>query len=258
VRKVARVTGVHNGFRHRPPLQFLRAVQFVPPGHAAGMEVRDVLDILPDGADDIAFHDLHVIDVVQQLHARRIHALDQFHAPDGVVALIVVVVDLAVEQFHADGHAFVLGQFLHAVQADGAIVETLRVTLAAPVARKRDHVGHLGGRGARDVFLHLGHQAVVILLAVEPIADGAGAGRHGRNQPVLLHGGPFFVIDQVDALQADARAFAGQIVEAHLAVAPARRGLLQAALQRRRLGAQGGQGGRGPRQLEYGSACHNC
>src|ERR1039457_663959 len=258
MRKISRETGIHDGFRHRPPLQLLRAVQLMPAGYAAGVEVSDVLDVLPDGADDRAFHDLHVINVIQQLHARRIHALDEFHAPDRVVALIVVVVDLAVEQFHADGDAFVFGELLHAVQADDAVVEALRVRLAAPVARERNYVGYLGGRGPRDVFLHLAHQSIMVFLAVKAIADGAGAGRHGRNQPVLLHGGPLLVVDQIDTLEADARPFASQVVEADLAVAPARRGLLQAALQRGRLGAQGGQGSRRARQLEYGSSCHSC
>src|SRR2546427_10436436 len=39
---------------------------------SARVEVADVLVRVPDGADDVAFHDLHVIDVEQQLHAGRV------------------------------------------------------------------------------------------------------------------------------------------------------------------------------------------
>ena len=34
-----------------------------------GVEMPDILNVLADGADDIAFHDLHVVDVIKQFHA---------------------------------------------------------------------------------------------------------------------------------------------------------------------------------------------
>jgi hypothetical protein len=56
---------VGDGLCDGVPVEFLGLVEFVPAGHAAGVEVADVLDVLADGADHVAFHDLHVVDVVE-------------------------------------------------------------------------------------------------------------------------------------------------------------------------------------------------
>jgi len=62
------------------PLDFLGAVEFVAAGHAAGVKVSDPIDIFLDSADQVTFHDLHVIDVVEQLDAGRINGLDDLHS----------------------------------------------------------------------------------------------------------------------------------------------------------------------------------
>src|ERR1700722_12170390 len=62
-------------------IQFLGVVDLVPSGVATGVEMPDVLLGIADRADDIAFHDLHVVDVVEQLEARRTDLLAQFDAP---------------------------------------------------------------------------------------------------------------------------------------------------------------------------------
>ena len=49
---------------HRVPLNFLMMVKFVAPRNATGMEVADISDVLPDRGDEIALHDLHVVDVI--------------------------------------------------------------------------------------------------------------------------------------------------------------------------------------------------
>ena len=46
------------------------SVEFVTPGHSAGVVVADVLVLLLDRAHQVTFHDLHVVDVVEKLHAR--------------------------------------------------------------------------------------------------------------------------------------------------------------------------------------------
>jgi hypothetical protein len=47
--------------------------------------------------------------IVKKFHARRIHRFDYVHALDGVITHVVFVVHFAVEQFHADGKAAILG-----------------------------------------------------------------------------------------------------------------------------------------------------
>ena len=51
----------------------------------------------------------------EELDARRVDALAYVDAPDGVIALLVWVVDFVVEQLDADGDVLVLGLRLHAI-----------------------------------------------------------------------------------------------------------------------------------------------
>ena len=158
-------------------LQFLRVVELVAAGDAAGMEVADVLDVFADGADDVAFHDLHVVDVVEQLDARRIHRLHHLDAPCGVVALVVLVVHLAVEQFQADGDAVVFGDLLDdALQAERCSCRGLR--RRACRARLPENVMTLGTLAAAalgDVVAHVLLELVVVLLAIPADGNVAGA-----------------------------------------------------------------------------------
>ena len=70
VRHVALVTGGGDAAHHSIPLHFLGAVEFMPAGNAAGVEVGQPLNVLLNGRDQVSFHDLHVVDVVEQLDVR--------------------------------------------------------------------------------------------------------------------------------------------------------------------------------------------
>src|SRR6266487_1643074 len=98
VRHVSAEPGVGDGGSDRVPVELLCAVQLVATGHAAGVEVSDEGRVVANRPDDVAFHDLHVIDVVQQLHARRRHALHHGDPERRVVSLVVLVIDLAVQE----------------------------------------------------------------------------------------------------------------------------------------------------------------
>ncbi len=218
--EVALVIQVGDGFGDCSPLQFLRVVQFVTAGDAAGVEVADVLNVIGDGADDVAFHDLHVIDVVEQFHPWRVYALHHIDAPGGVVALIVVVVDLAVQQFHADVDAGIFGHFLDTVQADDAVFFADVVGEALAIAGEGDDVGNFGGGGALDVGAHLFHEPVMIFFAIPGVGDGSRSGRHGGGKAILADGFPLGVVDEIYAAQAEVGAIVSQFVEAHAFVAP--------------------------------------
>ena len=43
-------------------------------------------------SDDIPLHDLHVVDVIEQLEPLRAHPLADLDAPGGVVAHVILVV----------------------------------------------------------------------------------------------------------------------------------------------------------------------
>jgi len=129
------------------PLDFLGSVEFVAAGNAAGVEVSDPVDVFLDGADEVAFHDLHVVDVEEELDARGVDGLDDLDAPGSVVAHVVVMIDFAVEKFHADGDAVIFGDFFDAVEAADRVLGALFVGHAIAVAGKSDDVGDAGFGG---------------------------------------------------------------------------------------------------------------
>src|ERR1035438_9621782 len=52
---------------HHPiPLHFLRVVQFMPSWYTPGVKVSQPLNVSLDCGDQITFHNLHVINIVQQ------------------------------------------------------------------------------------------------------------------------------------------------------------------------------------------------
>src|SRR5262245_66438874 len=58
VRDVTLKIQICDRLRDRPPVQFLRVVNLVASGVAAGVEVRAVLTVLADGSAEVAFRDL--------------------------------------------------------------------------------------------------------------------------------------------------------------------------------------------------------
>src|SRR5262249_2696853 len=88
------------------------------------------------GPDHVAFHYLHVVDVIQQLDARRIHSLDDFDSKGCMVSLVALVVDLAVEQLDDDGYATVLGGLLYAIQSSDTVIDRFFVADTVPVAKE--------------------------------------------------------------------------------------------------------------------------
>ena len=69
------------------------------------MVMAKILVVLFDGGNNVTFHDLHVVDVVEQFQVGVSHFFKQLHAPFGMIALIILVVDFAVEQFHHERYA---------------------------------------------------------------------------------------------------------------------------------------------------------
>ena len=70
VRYIAGVSEVRDGFGDETVIQLLCVVDLMASRHAASMKVRDLLEVLLDIPADVAVHDLHVVNVEQQLDAR--------------------------------------------------------------------------------------------------------------------------------------------------------------------------------------------
>jgi len=213
------------------PLDFLGAVELVAAGNAAGVEMGDPVDILLDGADEVAFHDLHVVDVEEKLDAGRVDGLDDLDAPGGVVAHVVVVVDLAVEEFHANGDAVVFGEFLHAVEAGDGVFGAFFVGHPRAVSGKGDDVWDAGFGGQRNVFAEAFLDFGVIFGSVHGADDFAAASvAHAADQAVARGDFPFVGIEEVDGLQTDLGAVGTEFVERNIFVAPTGNGLADITL----------------------------
>src|SRR6185436_17480575 len=72
---------VRDGLADGGVLELLGLVELVAAGDAAGVVVADVLEVVGDRADHVALHDLHVVDVVEELEAGRGDGLDQLDPP---------------------------------------------------------------------------------------------------------------------------------------------------------------------------------
>src|SRR6266567_4284313 len=175
VSHVAAEVGGRDSAHDAVPLDFLGAVEFVAAGNAASVEVSDPIDVFLNGADQIAFHDLHVIDVEEELDAGRVDGLDNLNAPSGVVAHVVVVVDLAIEEFQADGDAIVVGDFLDAVETGDGIFSAFFVGHARAIPGKSDHVGDAGFGGEWNVFAKTFFNPGVVFDTVHGAANFAAA-----------------------------------------------------------------------------------
>ena len=68
--------------------------EFVPPRITGGVVVADVGGVVLQRADDVPFHDLHVVDIVEEFEAFGADLLAEFHAPSGAIAHVVLVVYL--------------------------------------------------------------------------------------------------------------------------------------------------------------------
>ena len=57
-----------------------------------GVVMADVTVVFLDRADDITLHDLHVVNIVEELEPFRAHALHELDAPSGVIAHVILVI----------------------------------------------------------------------------------------------------------------------------------------------------------------------
>src|SRR5436190_17553038 len=62
------IAGRRNRLYNWPILQFLSLVEFVTTRISCRVIVAEIGMMFADGSYDITFHDLHVVDIVEQLH----------------------------------------------------------------------------------------------------------------------------------------------------------------------------------------------
>ncbi|MNU07446.1 hypothetical protein D3C72_2530380 [compost metagenome] len=62
--------------------------------------MADVCVVLLNGRNNVAFHDRHVVNVVEQLEVFGTNHFTKSCTPGCVVAHVVAVIDFAIEQLH--------------------------------------------------------------------------------------------------------------------------------------------------------------
>ena len=116
---------------------------------------RDIVAVLADPADDVAVHDLDVVDVEEQLQAGRADPLDDVDAVVGVVALVAgmplhrVRVHPRVEHLQAERDALLLGVADDLLEALDAVGGADVVGDALAHAGEADHVLEADARRRR-------------------------------------------------------------------------------------------------------------
>src|SRR5262249_36578800 len=145
VRDVAREAELGERAGNEPVIELLGCIWLVPIGNAGRVIMRDQREVLADIRADVPFHDLHVIDVEEDLDARRVDAPTDFRAPLEMIehrvgATEIRVGVLAVDDLDADGHALVFGVRLDAIQERRAVLSTFLVADPAALATDRDDV----------------------------------------------------------------------------------------------------------------------
>ena len=78
---VAVKSGIGDGFSNRWVVNFLGLVDLVAARIASGVVMAEILVVVLDGANDVSFHDLHVVDVVEQFEMVACDLFAQFDAP---------------------------------------------------------------------------------------------------------------------------------------------------------------------------------
>jgi len=83
----AGIAGIGNRLSYSGVIQFLLGADFVAAGIAASVEVAEKGDVGFDCSNDVALHDLHVIDIEQKLDLRM--TLGTFAAAAAVMSLLM-------------------------------------------------------------------------------------------------------------------------------------------------------------------------
>ncbi len=181
------------------------------------MEVADVLHVLANGSNDVAIHNLHVVNVVQKFDAGRADSLHYIDTPGRVVAHVIFVIHLAVEQLHADGDVFLFGIVFDVIQKQNTVVCSFGVGHAPTISGKRNDVWALRGGGKVDSLPQGFLETLVIFLAIKGIANRTAVGRgdHGRHEIMLLQDRPVFRANEIEAVDSASGGLGGHLVERH-------------------------------------------
>ena len=153
------------------------------------------------------------------------------HLVDAAEPLVFV---LAVHHLDADGDAFVFRVAFHSIEEGCGVFQPLLMRHSLLLAADTDDVFASAGGALIDPVVKRLLQLVVEFLSNHAVfkTDRAGA-THGGNQAIFLQCRPVVRSSQIDAVGAEARNFAAQVLERHHRIeVRAHRRLLDASFAR--------------------------
>src|SRR5262245_47747316 len=135
----AREAEVGNRVCNETVVEFLRVVDLLAARDASDMDVTDAIEIIPQVAGDISVHDLNVVDVKENLNARRINLLAHIKPPGEVIENLVGALipgDFRIRDLHAESDALLFSVAFDAIEYRGRVVGGFFIRHAAAFARK--------------------------------------------------------------------------------------------------------------------------
>lgn len=233
---VAGVAEIEEGAEDGGVVDLLGGVEFGAAGDAGGVDMADEVPKLAHPADDIAVHDLDVVDVEEEFHPGRIDAADEIGATIDIVPEVSRVsfhgvgIVAAVEMFEAEIDAGGLGvgddllPGLDAMAGAGVVGDA-----GFPHAGERDHPRAANLDGEIDGFAKTGHN-VFPVGGVEGAAGEAVTADEGDFEAEVAD---LRIVAGVDAFhgdEADVAAEAGEFEGGHGIIGPAHDGLADAPM----------------------------
>ena len=216
-----------DGAANRGIVQLLSVVDLVSTRIACCVVVSDVRVMLLNRPDDVAFHHLHVVDIVEQLQSFRTDAFAKLDAPSRVIALIVGMVDLAVEKLDAERDSEFLGCADELLVAFGAGFQAFFVALAATIAGKADQIGHSGRGAFFQALFDQRYEPGMIFPAIEAVRNGVDGLAHCANQTVRLEDWPVLGTGQLNGFHPEPFDNLGQFGKGNFRNTPAGNGMAE-------------------------------
>ena len=134
------------------------------------MNVGEVFVVFADVLDDVPFHYLHMVNIIQQLEVGRADTTAQLDAPNRMIALVILM-PYAIEKLHRQHDIVLLCQRHQALQALRTVFPSLQVGQAVAASGETDQIGQSSFGHHRNHFLVAGNQFVMQLRIVETAVD---------------------------------------------------------------------------------------
>ena len=163
-----RVTQVRNRIRNEAVIELLRVIDFQTARHTRGVNVVYPGKVISKVANDVAVCDLNMVDVEDNLHARRIDLLADIETPREVIEGLIrslIGNDFGIGDLHAQGDALLLGVTFDPVEVGDSIIDGLFHRHTLPIAGQCDEIRASCIDAHVDAFLRFVFELGVIFFA---------------------------------------------------------------------------------------------